>query len=349
MQKNRLDQFLDALEKTLETTIGQEEFWPLNPAQITSYFGDSLAVAIYKKANQLVKNKVSPKDAAKYFPSPLSIRNFLVNHAALGLKVAHNLGWHKTSIKERERFFNYLFDVLKAQSKSDIFIRDGRQIILNDEEINKIPPDSFVEVDEKSKKTFVKFKLALFSLVWTLFYDTFATTGFIFHGSYKKNGKILIIYDYFNLKPTEIWSEAKNVPFERIRLYAIYKNIDWRINYFGREDANLDLKNNLTSFLVEIDGKVVGIEKTSDLTNNVFQITSVQTEHVNNLRPLEQVKKGAEISYFEFRKLFGKNWQPPKEIDEIIKKHGDKFIKQYADYEKGRDIKTIFDPRNNMV
>lgn len=362
MKRNKeIEQYLDAAAFAFKNDLTPGEYWPLKPAQMTAYFEDSLAADVFKKVEILRKQKVPLGKAAKTFSSPGILRNFLENFANTGLKVAHNSGWFKTSFKEREEFFDYLFQVLGTMVKNDIFLSDGKQLILGAEELKNIPWSKFIKLDEKSGKVMRKFNMALFGLIWSLYFDAFYYTGSSSHGPYKipmkrfgiKNGS-LVVNDYFNLRPLEIWPAVKNMPFKKVRIYNVYKNVKWKINFFERVDPNIDLGGNLCFTMIEIDGKPVNnLAKIEKLTKEVFKITEKQTNFVNKLPVLEIVKKASEICYYGLRGLFeyfNEDWAPPRQIDGVIEKFGDKFIKKFdrdlADYPPAK-IRKLFDPRNN--
>jgi len=207
-----------------------------------------------------------------------------------------------------------------------------------------------------------KFNLALFGLVWSFYFDVFTYTGLSVHGPYKvfakKFGasKKLIINDYFNLRPVEIWPEARNIPFKKIRICQIYKNIYWKIGFFERVDPSVSLNDNLICALIEIDGKpITDLAAIEKITKQIFEITARQTDFVNKLSPLEVVKKASEICYYGLRGIFeyfNKSWKPSKSISDLIEKTGDanikKLKKDLSDYSK-REIRKVFDPRNNFV
>ena len=352
--KSRLDIYLDSVENALKQSIKSEEFWPLNPIQLTAYFSDTFAVDVYTLVGELIEKNIPPKESSEYFPSPLSIRSFLVNHASTGLKTAHNLGWHKTSFKQREDFFSYLFDVLEEKSGKDIFVESGKQLILTKQDIEKIPIHKFTNIDDSNKKQFIEIKLALFSLVWAIYFDLFASTGYFTHGLYPvEDNKVLMIYEYFNLKPQDIWPRSSINPVCSAKLFAVYSgDVDLKINFFGREDSLTGHNNKLISFSIEIDGKSMRIDDLSSITEEIFEITTNHTKYVNELKPLQVVKKSTMISYFEYKDLFeflNKDWRPPRAIDDVVDKFKDKLIVEFAKHKHVENIREIFDPRNNII
>lgn len=362
MKQFRLGEYLDVVQGALGNTIGSEEFWPLKPAQMTAYFEDTLAVDIFKKTQILQEKNVDLETVASLFATPLILKNFLLNFASTGLKTANNVGWFKTTSREREDFFNYLFDVLEKLVKNDIFSRDQKQLLFSEEEIDKIPFSNFVKLDGLSRKLVSKFKVALFGTVWSLFFDTFYYVGFNPHGPYSvagrkfKKGSILVINDYFNLKPKKTWQISSRIPFEKVRIYHIYKDLDWQINFFGRENAKSSLLSHLDYVLIEIDGNLIDdLISINQLSGKLFTIIEEQTKFVNGLSSLKQVKKAAEISYFGLRRIFeyfSEDWQPPQAINKVIEQFGDKFIKELtmtAQQRSKEEIRKIFDPRNSYI
>lgn len=355
-----IEDYLDAVTFAFKNDLTHSEYWPLKPAQMTACFEDSLAVDVFRKVKMLKKRKVPLEKVAKIFGTPGILRNFLENFANTGLKVAHNVGWFKTSFKEREEFFDYLFKILEKMVRNNIFVRDGKQIILSQNKLKKIRWNKFIKIDEQNGKIIKKFNLALFGLVWSFYFDVFTYTGLSVHGPYKPplkkfgKNKILTVNDYFNLQPAEIWPKAKSVPFKKVRVYNIYQKTPWKINFFERLDPNLDLSTNLCFAMIEIDGKSVNnLARIEKLTKQIFKTTQKQTDFVNKLPTLEIIKKASEICYYGLRDLFGyfdEDWAPPRTIDGVIEKFGTKFIKKYnrdlADYPPSK-IRKIFDPRNN--
>jgi len=358
MKESQLSDYLDAVEKSLTKNLGPQESWPLEPAQMIAYFDDSLAVAIFKKVQLFKNQKISYKKAAGLFGTPTLLRNFLLNFASTGLKVANNTGWFKTSFAERLDFFEYLFKVLEHMVRSDIFVKDGKQIILSNEEVKKILLKSFTRLNENDKKTFKLFKVALFGLVWAFYFDTFYSNAFDLHGPYKifdkkfGRNKTLVIYTYFNLCPTEIWKVSKEIPFGSVKIFCIYKDLNWRMSFWGQEDPKLDLNGALESVLIEIDGKVVKEPAIlNEASKRIFKSVEKQTEYVQKLSSQEQVIKGEEISYYGLRNVltYGSgDWKPPKPIGQVVEKFEDAFIKKYKDLDaQKRNTRRIFDPTNN--
>jgi len=142
------------------------------------------------------------------------------------------------------------------------------------------------------------------------------------------------------------------MPYQKIRIYAIYKNLDLKINFVNHPITKDSIGDKLIAYKIYLDDKEIEINRIGELTNLFHNISSQQTKKINSMPDLDKVRKGAEISFFFFRKLrkyMGDDWRPPKEIEETINKFGEEFIEKFK-YKKIPGIyhwKKIFDPRND--
>jgi hypothetical protein len=79
-----------------------------------------------------------------------------------------------------------------------------------------------------------------------------------------------------------------------------------------------------------------------------------QTGYVNTLKPIDQVKKGAQICFYSLRNLYQKggiSWWNPQIIEENVKRFGDRFIKSLSKtttFSK-EFFEIVNDPRNDLL
>jgi len=189
-----------------------------------------------------------------------------------------------------------------------------------------------------------------------LYYDIFMTGGFYLHGPYNARGEFgrgafLLIRDFHNLNPKEIWPDL-NIPYQKIRIYAVYKDLDLKINFVNHLITKDSIRDKLIAYKIYLDGKELKFNELDELIEFLHKLSSQQTKKINALSDLDKVRKGTEIAFYFFKKLresMGDDWRPPKEIEKTINKFGDQFIKQFNYKEKPslEHWKKLYDPRED--
>lgn len=357
---SRIEDFLTAVERNFKT-VDPQNFWPLNGGQIDAYFADTQAAEIYDKIYALRKKGLTNKEIASFFRQPVILRYFLIHHGILGLKVCDALKIRHFSVKERINYTLLLFDLLEGMVKDDIFCLNGTNLIYSQEEIDSLLVKNEFKNIEDNRRMINNLVVSLFHLCNALYYDIFVGVGLEIHGPYKTDkvfgkGTFLVIRDYFDLKPKILWPRTtKQIPWTNIRLMLIYKDTDWQINFFNQPYSKKGIGQYLKYFSLLVDGKKISdLDKIEELDFLAEELTLKQTKLVKSLKPLEQARKGAEMSYYMLRDLytyFGEKPSPTPTVGFVFKKYGDEFIKRFAQT-KNYPVsyyKRLFDPRNNFI
>ncbi|MBI2662808.1 hypothetical protein HYX11_05100 [Candidatus Woesearchaeota archaeon] len=352
----QLDRFIQAIEESF-SGLNPKTFWPLNGGQIDAYFDVDEALDMYYRLNKL-KEKLSIKEIADLMPQADIIRIFLEHNAIIGLKVAKKLGIADISVEDRIKYTLFLFELLKHKVKNDIFCLDGKNLILDEKEVSKFLKETNWNkpLSHEDKKKIAFFTVMTNNLCYTLYYDIFMTGGFYLHGPYDASGEfgegaILLIRDYHDLNPKEIWPDLQ-IPYQKVKICAVYKNLDLKINFVNHPITKDSIGDKLIAYKIYLDYKEIEINKIDELIEIFHKVSSQQTKKINALSDLDKVRKGAEIAFYFFRKLrkyTGDDWTPLKEIEKTIEKFGEKFIKQFQYQEKPNmeHWKKIFDPRDD--
>lgn len=352
--KNDIDAFLNEITKGmggLETI----EYWPLNPIQILFYFDLDFLIDFYNRINFLKKKKFDEKYVASLFLNSMILTDFLINFACIGFKAADKLKLFKTEYKQRENFFNYIFSLIRFKD-NNLFNEHGRLLYLNENDLKNISKRKFININESNRGIINRFKVSLFSLNWSFYYDVFAVYGSVSHGPYhfKYNGKkmMMVVDEYYNQKPSFIWPKGKLSSYERVSIYSLFEPFNYKLNIFGRAKISENIGKKLKYVLVEIDGKEIeNIDRFSEIFKHNMTLSSSQYKYVENLTDLQKVDKAILMSYYVHRRLFGRNWiKYYKKTALNIKKFGNKFLKEKAKITIAINKKEIlrrFDPRNN--
>ena len=168
---------------------------------------------------------------------------------------------------------------------------------------------------------------------WSFYWNYYGAAGYDIHGPYQPKGfadSQLIIKDYFNPAPTELWPLAKEVPFKSAMLAQIYKDTDINISFGNRIVNQGSLAGSNSQFVLLVDGRQVADLKTmNDLAEKAAQITKRQTEYVNSMGKMDVARMCAKLAFYihkDFYLHFDKNWYPEADIEATIKQLGRKFI-----------------------
>src|SRR3989338_6039914 len=185
MDKNEeISKFVKAIEQSFEG-LNPKTNWPLNGAQIDSYFDVDEGLDMYYRIKKLRETKTT-KEIADMLPAPDVIRIFLQHNAIIGLKVAKKLKIDEISSQDRTNYTLFLFDILREKVKGDIFCLDGKNSLLNKEEVkdilNSTKWDLIEDMQDKRKISFLT--VMGNNVVYTTLFDPYMTGGFYLHGPY---------------------------------------------------------------------------------------------------------------------------------------------------------------------
>ena len=345
----RIDRYLDVLMEAM-SRMDPMAHWPLRIEEIAAYFTDLEAQDIYRKMSILKRKRTSLEEVSKLFPGPSFIREFLPDLIA-GSKFT------KLSKQDRIDLVEWFFDLLKAMMIGDIFCRNGRNLLLNVQEVKKlvkstqwIKPASIEEAQKLHRLS-----TSLLTLVWTLYFFPWPNMGFEIHGPYDVfktfgGNSVLLIRDFFNIKPTDLWPTTSDLNASQVKLFTVYRDVDIKMDIFNHMIYSANLSSATTDFAVYLDNTVPNFD---DLTTFIGQLLAKSTEisgTVEKMTKKEKVDKFIQIRYFglkKFRAYLGKRWRPPATIRKRIKRWGLIEIPPEETNLKVEELKRIFDPRDD--
>ncbi len=336
-----LQKYLNASELMLEG-FQSTETWPINSIPIVSYFDIDEALEMY---NILEKIKKDPESKIKsLLPPAACLKYVLIHNGMIGLKVANHYKFSRFSCDELLNYFADYTKLMKLKQVNSPF--DGRKkIIYTTTELEKVVKKRFCKTKEKTPLK--KLITALDALIYSLYYDAFIGCGLERHGPYDVSkqfgeGSRMVVFDYFNLAPKEIWKHR--YPYKKACIYLVYRDIDVQVDYINRLIAPEDFMQKITHYRIELGSRdtiTEAVKKISDLTNK-------QTNLVESLSDLDQVRKGALIYHYQLkdlRKHYLGHWEPTY-LEKAIQKFGDRFIKQFKRRTNTpKKVRRIFDPR----
>ncbi|MDD4081923.1 MAG: hypothetical protein PHD05_00915 [Sphaerochaetaceae bacterium] len=311
-----LDEMLDSISGSMGK-VDRRTYWPATGSQLTGSYIELEALDIF---NTLLPLDVLIINPFKLFKFPSKIRCLLAGTYLVGLKILIKEG----KINREDAFLTIekLFFLLAKMCKSDIFALNGSNLILSNGDAELLSA-KVQNVDSVIAKTVSRLIVSLDSLILSLYYDIFTNAGVDYHGPYKlADGDVLLVREYFDIKPIELWPSVSELPYARVRVSLRYAPIEIKLDYLMHQTADKPLLSNLKGVLVEVfDGQgniqELSPQKMIELTTCLLGFIQKQTALINSLSILEKVKKGAEISHYqlkEFKEYFGESWLPSEEI-----------------------------------
>jgi len=337
MNQQKMSDFFKSLNYSIEKT-DSGTFWPGGGGQIGSSFIAIDALTFHNQLLDLKKTKTA-REVADYFYNPSIIRYVAVGNFIIGLKVL--VRDNKITLDLAKESLTFLFDILDAKMNSDPFCMSGKNDWYNKEQIDSLIKElTFEKVGEAEQKLVSRLVIALNSLVWSFYYDIYVESGFEFHGPYPVTyaGKqySLLIRDYHNLRPIELWDFAKKFDIKSVRVYLLYSGVNISLDYFMHEISDKTLRTNLESCSIEVtdsSGKTrfISVMDSLNIAESAEKIAFDQVSFVNKLETIEKIKKGAMVCYYQlknFRETLGVDWKPSKEVfDDIDAKGLDRWEK----------------------
>lgn len=350
-----IERFIIAVEKGFRT-INPKTAWPLNGAQMDAYFDVDDALDIYFIVKEL-REKLSFNEIVDLMPAPDIIRYFLTQNGIIGLKVSNKLNICFISIEDRVDFILFMFKVLKAKVRNDIFCSDGKNLLLSLDEVDKLS-DNVPErvVSDSEKRCIGSLIVTANNLCYTLYYDEYQVNGFYIHGPYDVSenfgkGAVLVVRDYHDICPKKIWSNL-SIKYKCLKVVCVYKNLNFELNFFNQPITTTSIADKLIGYQIYLDGKEIDLSEVSSLIEHFRDVSYEQTKLINSLSDLDKVRKGAEINFYFFKKLrehVNSDCKPPKTVEDTIQKLGNQFIEKFK-YDKLPSLehwREIFNPYND--
>jgi hypothetical protein len=294
-------------------------FWPNPSNKGYSIFLKDYIVSLLDCIKKLEEKKTSDEELAKLFGTATNV-----------FRVFVRIGRTKKFLPKNKRMY-----LAKKLLKSAFLLRSKRafsakkNIIFSSAEINSVLKEkSFIKPkNQKQKDLFKKLNFLLYNCCETLYWTRW-TTGCDFHGPYcLKNGKTMVVKDFFDLKPTGLWKETKDFLVEKAKIFIIYKNVEWiNIDQYGHITSSDKLTEKIDSVCFEIEtekGRILNDWK--ELEKNLPLIESEifsMAEKINSLPMKKVVAKQAEIEWYLLKNLLlecGFSIKPPERVYKRIR------------------------------
>ena len=236
-------------------------------------------------------------------------------------------------IAEQREQVLYLLSLVKHLKYGDLFNNDGKNAVLSPEEFahvvdaGKMIPTPVDPVPGKKNSHSLSIH-KLCGVLWN-YAETvcFKTHGLIreFHGPYRFPGcdDQVLIRDFYQLKPVELWPQCATVPYKKIRIITAYENTGMTIDIYNNVTiaAGCSFISSLKSYAIEADGKFLDIHEIDALTAELSKVIIAITTLIQDQDWRFLAEKYAEIFWFskkELRDEMHLDWHIPALVKERI-------------------------------
>jgi len=161
------------------------------------------------------------------------------------------------------------------------------------------------------------------SLVHGLYNDVVTDFGWDAYGPYKINDQTLLIRDFPDLQPEDLWDKNFLAKIKSLKIYGLYKDVEWQINCVG---CHTTVKNGspitgLKKYAVVADGKYLTesgidelIKELSDKAEKIYQ--EIRKKGFEELKTLVMLQECYQLK--KFMSAAGLDWRPTNEMSERI-------------------------------
>jgi len=295
-----------------------ENTWPIEINSIIHLFMDLFVKELLEDMELLSgKGESSSQIAGRFKTSARVIR--LIMPCLFGMKSL------AMGIDERRQHVLKLLSLVEILKPGDLFNRDGKNIVLRDQEFkDAFEGKPISKADKPASFLIHRFCAILWNLAESI---CFKTHGLIreFHGPYFMPGddREILIRDFYSLNPGELWPQCPPSGYSRIRVIAVYKKMDMSIDIYNNVAIKEGLKyvDNLDSYRVEGDGKVLNLDEVKKLSKVFASMMLDITTRVEKMDWKRLTSQYARIFWYakkELRDGLGKEWLPPAEVEQRI-------------------------------
>jgi hypothetical protein len=292
--------------------------YPIRDSRINHLFLKEYTKEFWDDLNELKKNGYSHEDVGKLFRNPSRLMR--MGHLLLkGAKL------DEFSIEEQRNLIVELLKIVEKEKSGNIFNENKRNIILDSDELSKLIDGlSFTKTDRENARLIQR----LCGMLWAYSESPFFVAhdiGMEEHGLYDYKGKNIMIRDFFNLRPTELWSECEKFPFNEIRIICTYSK-DFQIDFdiFSNTYPNKgNVIEDLEEFYIEADGKSLEIDEIDGILESSSRIMESISKKIETMSMVDIAKKYADVYWYRKRPLrdaLNKSWAPGEHIYELIDK-----------------------------
>ena len=325
-------------------------FWDYNFGPI---YGDLWIKKMLKAIKIAQEKKLSSRQISNYFENVAVPRKEII-YSLVDLKVG------KIKKGDRISFVNFWWNIVKEKCLRDCLVEKSNIVHSETEIKNFLKTLKWEKSNPKKARQVGNIAMNLNSLAYGLYTDIFAHNSMENFGAYNISryfaGKkhIMVIKQWANLRPKELYPEFKNFRFDKLNIFAIYKNIDYTVDIYTHQVYSGNTATSLVQYAVLIDNKYF-LNETKKIEELNEYLGKIVVNHFQKIqkRGFEEAKKiwilSRNYQFKNFFKAVGLDWHDKEMLERV--KNKPLLKTDYWDFDKYpkkilfKFWKKCFDPR----
>lgn len=265
----------------------------------------------------------SYQDLKDVLPTPSNMR------ALLQKAIPAYMGSDRSKKELYKRYTNFIARMLTEACPEDPFGISRTPLHLKGELTDIMIATNWLSATPLEAKTTGRLITAAGSLVHGLYNDVVTDFGWDTYGPYENQEKneqkyTLLIRNFPDLQPEEIWPKELESPVKRIQIFQLYQNVQWAIGFVGCHTL-VNEGNPITGlkyYSIVADGKVLSAEEAEKLITELGQKAEKIYLEIRK-KDFEQIKQLVMLQEcYQLKALFdlaNLEWRPTNEMLEAIK------------------------------
>jgi hypothetical protein len=321
MLKNNEDR-LEAYRKSLVEAWAFNDYkdWPIKFNSIMHLFLKEFAEEFIEDLNELQKKGISTEDIGKAFGNPARVYRSI--HS-----VIYGMKQMKLDLSYQREIVLSLLDIVKTMKYDSEFNEGNENIILSPNEIttlNKVV--NFYKPSPQESNILQRFCGIIWAYAEVIFFRVHDVTK-EFHGLYHDETdtkKKILIREYLNLNPKDIWTNIPLLPFNSIKIFTKYdNNIEVSIDSYNHINVcKGSFIESLTDHAIECDGKSISLKELQSFLPIILQTIEEINNWVDKSNWKEITNRYADVYWYRkkpLKDLLECDWQVPGKVRERIK------------------------------
>lgn len=305
----RLEKFRDQVFVPLLNTDPAK--WPIRSGRIGHIILDLFSSEFFKDVEELRGRGMTIAQIGRLFHNPTRLWR-MSHHLLRGLQMA------SFSLEEQRKHILTLLDMIRPLKYDGEFVHEGKNLLYSPFDLDRVKEQGLQK--SKTNESHLVHNLAglLWSYVETLYFVAHEISMEI-HGPYDYDVRsAMVIRDYFNLRPLELWPDCKLIRCDSVRIICVYTDLQVEFDVYNnpylRKGRYVD---HLNAFRFEVDGRLADVSMISSLSDELSTVIKAVIQKVDQWELLEVGRKYADIFWYRKKPLcdaLGKDWKPPQEV-----------------------------------
>jgi len=335
-----IDEHAAALHKAFSNMV-PTNWGPVDYKEFIGCLNGTFIAKVAEAIKKIQDQGISIEQVADSFPSKSTLRV-----AIYYLMVEYQHSEPKPA-EEFKAVVEYLAKVLDHMFIVDVWAKE-KNIAHTDEEVaDLLAATQWQDGTPETARELGKLHNSLSAHAYALYRDYFVMLMIEIYGPYDTsykfgNNTILLIKDYVQIKPVELWPATKSLEHEQITIMPIYRDVKFECEWIGMHSLyEGDLMSGLVAYAVLVDGEpVTSLDKIKELSDYYAEYATKFAQVYESMTKQELIVKSLEwecYQFFNMFKLANMDWRPTNEMLNAFagKEIGDRTIYDtFPDYEE---------------